>query len=86
MLIHLDIRDFAIIDHVTLELRPGMTVLTGETGAGKSILGDALSLALGERGSGSLVRAGAERAEIIAEFDTSGLPPVQHWLTAQELE
>ena len=86
MLIHLDIHDLAIIDHVALELRPGMTVLTGETGAGKSILGDALSLALGERGSGNLVRAGAERAEVTAEFDTSSLPAVHHWLVAQELD
>ena len=86
MLTHLDIHDFAIIDHVALELRPGMTVLTGETGAGKSILGDALSLALGDRGSGSLVRPGAERAEISAAFDASALPPVLSWLAEQELE
>ncbi len=86
MLTHLDIRDFAIIDHVALEFPTGMTVLTGETGAGKSILGDALGLALGERGSGGLVRAQAERAEVIAEFDTSPLPAVHQWLAEQELE
>jgi len=86
MLTHLDIRDFAIIDHISLELRPGMTVLTGETGAGKSILGDALGLTLGERGAGSVVRAGASRAELIAEFDTTALPTVRAWLAGQSLE
>jgi len=86
MLTHLDIRDFAIIDHISLALRPGMTVLTGETGAGKSILGDALGLALGERGAGSVVRAGASRAELIAEFDTAALPAVRAWLAAHALE
>ncbi len=86
MLTHLDIHDFAIIDHVALELQPGMTVLTGETGAGKSILGDALSLALGDRGSGNLVRPGAERAEISAAFDASTLPLVLSWLADQDLE
>ncbi|MEJ1959293.1 MAG: DNA repair protein RecN [Nitrosomonadales bacterium] len=62
------------------------TALTGETGAGKSILIDALSLALGERGDAGMVRSGCERAEISAEFDTSGLPNLQDWLSEQELE
>ena len=86
MLTHLSITDFAIVDQVALELRAGMTVLTGETGAGKSILGDALSLVLGERGSAGLVRAGAERAEVNAEFDVGELLFVQDWLTEHELE
>jgi DNA repair protein RecN (Recombination protein N) len=86
MLTHLDIRNYAIIEHIDLELGPGMTVLTGETGAGKSILGDALSLALGERGSGNLVRLGEEKAEIVAEFDVNRLPQVRDWLVAQDLD
>ena len=53
MLVTLQVRDFAIVDRIDVELRPGMTVLTGETGAGKSILVDALGLVLGERGSGA---------------------------------
>ncbi len=86
MLTHLDIRDFTIIRHVALDLGPGMTVLTGETGAGKSILVDALSLALGERAGSGTVRPGAERAEVVAIFDTTGSPAVRQWLAAQELE
>lgn len=61
MLQNLRIRNFAIIDEVEVELCNGMTVLTGETGAGKSILVDALGLVLGERGSASLVRQGADQ-------------------------
>jgi DNA repair protein RecN (Recombination protein N) len=69
MLTHLHIRDFAIIDSVELEFGPGMTVLTGETGAGKSIVVDALTLVAGARAGADVVRAGAERAEIAASFD-----------------
>ena len=63
MLTSLQVRDFAIVDQISVEFEPGMTVLTGETGAGKSILVDALGLVLGERGSQQLVRKGARRAE-----------------------
>ena len=63
MLTHLQIRDFAIIDLVDLEVRAGLTVLTGETGAGKSIIVDALALLAGGKGGAEVVRAGAERAE-----------------------
>ena len=59
MLVTLQVRDFAIVDRIEVEFEPGMTVLTGETGAGKSILVDALGLVLGERGGGKLVRSGA---------------------------
>ena len=86
MLISLQIRDFAIIDKVTVEFGPGMTVLTGETGAGKSILVDALGLVLGERGGNQLLREGARRAEFSAEFDISALPDVRKWLDEQALD
>ena len=59
MLMNLQVRDFAIVEKIDIEFDPGMTVLTGETGAGKSILVDALGLVLGERGSAQLVREGA---------------------------
>jgi len=86
MLLNLQVRDFAIIDQVELEFGPGMTVLTGETGAGKSILVDALGLVLGERGSSQLVREGAKRAEFSAEFDVSNLPTVRSLLAEQALD
>ncbi len=86
MLMNLQIRDFAIVDRIEIEFEPGMTVLTGETGAGKSILVDALGLVLGERGSAQLVRNGAKRAEFAAEFDTRKLPIVQAWLEEQALD
>lgn len=86
MLISLQVRDFAIVDRIEVEFEPGMSVLTGETGAGKSILVDALGLVLGERGSAQLVRNGAKRAEFSAEFDISALPKVGGWLEAQSLD
>jgi DNA repair protein RecN (Recombination protein N) len=86
MLTSLQVRNFAIIDQVEVEFSPGMTVLTGETGAGKSILVDALGLVLGERGGSGLVRAGAKRAEFTAEFDLQNLPGARHWLEEQMLD
>ncbi len=86
MLKYLTIRDFVIVDTLELEFSSGFTALTGETGAGKSILIDALSLALGERGDAGMVRAGCERADVTAEFDVSALPQLQAWLGEQELE
>ncbi|MDO9217589.1 MAG: DNA repair protein RecN [Lacisediminimonas sp.] len=68
MLRSLSIRDFVIVDAIDIELAPGFTVFTGETGAGKSILVDALALALGGRGDASVIREGAARADISAEF------------------
>lgn len=85
MLRALSIRDFVIVDQLELDLGSGFTVLTGETGAGKSILIDALSLALGERGESGMVRSGCERAEITAEFDISALPGFKTWLDEHEL-
>lgn len=86
MLRTLSIRDFVIVDSLDLEFHAGFTVLTGETGAGKSILIDALALALGERGDAAVVRAGCERADISAEFDIQLLPELAQWLRAAELE
>ena len=86
MLRSLQIRNFAIIDQIDVEFDRGMTVLTGETGAGKSILVDALSLVLGERGGNGLVRSGAERAEFSAEFSLGDLPEARSWLEEQTLD
>jgi DNA repair protein RecN (Recombination protein N) len=86
VLISLQVRDFAIVDQINVEFEPGMTVLTGETGAGKSILVDAVALVLGERGSSQLVRSGAARAEFSAEFDISALAEVRAWLGEQALD
>jgi NAD kinase len=74
MLCRLTIRDFVLVDRLELEFQPGFGTLTGETGAGKSILVDALAFALGERADASLIRAGCERAEVNAEFDLEGVP------------
>jgi DNA repair protein RecN (Recombination protein N) len=86
MLTSLQVRNFAIIDQAEVEFAPGMTVLTGETGAGKSILVDALGLVLGERGGTGLVRSGAKRAEFTAEFDLQKLPAARDWLEEQMLD
>jgi DNA repair protein RecN (Recombination protein N) len=86
VLVSLQVRDFAIVDRIEVDFEPGMTVLTGETGAGKSILVDALGLVLGERGGSKLVRSGARRAEFAAEFDVSDLPPARAWLEQQALD
>jgi DNA repair protein RecN (Recombination protein N) len=86
VLVNLQVRDFAIVDRIDVEFEPGMTVLTGETGAGKSILVDALGLVLGERGGSKLVRSGAKRAEFSAEFDVSHLPQALAWLEEQALD
>jgi DNA repair protein RecN (Recombination protein N) len=86
MLRSLRVRNFAVVDQISVEFEPGMTVLTGETGAGKSILVDAVGLVLGERGSSQLVRDGAKRAEFSAEFNISSLPDVDEWLEQQALD
>jgi len=86
VLIHLSIRDFAIVDALELDFDRGFTALTGETGAGKSILVDALALALGERADATDVRAGAERAEVVAEFAIDAMPEVRAWLKESDLE
>ena len=86
MLRALAIRDFVIVDFVELDLSSGFTVFTGETGAGKSILIDALTLALGGRADASVVREGAARADIVAEFTGEQDSVIQHWLNEQALD
>lgn len=86
MLLHLSIRDFIIVEELDLDFGPGFTALTGETGAGKSILIDALSLALGDRAEAEQVRAGAQRADISAEFSSEAGGSLAAWLAEQALE
>jgi DNA repair protein RecN (Recombination protein N) len=83
MLRRLHIRDFVIVDELELEFAAGYGAVTGETGAGKSILVDALSLVLGERAEASAVRTGAERADITAEFEATGA--AAEWLVENDL-
>ena len=85
MLRSLAIRDFVIVERMELEFDSGFTVLTGETGAGKSILIDALALVLGARADAVIVRQGAERTEVSAEFDITALKPAIKYLQKQEL-
>ncbi|MEP7156001.1 MAG: DNA repair protein RecN [Betaproteobacteria bacterium] len=85
MLRSLTIRDFVIVDKLELDFESGFTALTGETGAGKSIMIDALSLALGGRAESNVVRVGQSRAEIAAEFDLSAIKPARKWLADNEL-
>ncbi|WP_151705239.1 DNA repair protein RecN [Nitrincola alkalilacustris] len=86
MLTHLIIRNFAIVDELDIDLSSGMTVISGETGAGKSIMLDALALTLGDRADSDTVRSGAERAEITAIFDLQQIPDAREWLQAQDLD
>src|SRR5258705_9643444 len=86
MLRALEVRDYVLIGHASLELAEGFTVLTGETGAGKSILVDAIELLVGGRGDASLVREGAEKAELSAEFDLGGNTQLEKYLSDTGLE
>ena len=86
MLVALNVKDFAIITSSSLELQSGMTTLTGETGAGKSILLGALGLVLGDRASPGAVRDGAERAEISAVFDVSEVTDATTWLADHSMD
>lgn len=86
MLLQLNIRDFVIVDRLELEFAGGFGALTGETGAGKSILVDALSLALGERADAGVVRAGAEKAEVSAAFDVVPGSPLAGWLADNDFD
>jgi DNA repair protein RecN (Recombination protein N) len=86
MLRALSIKDYVIVEELDIEFAAGFTALTGETGAGKSILVDAVKLALGDRADPGVVRAGAQRAEVSADFDVQSLAAAREWLAAQELE
>lgn len=86
MLTRLYVKDFAIASTVELTLEAGLSVITGETGAGKSLLVDALLLLTGARADAGVVRHGCERAELVAEFDLLGAPAAADWLREQELD
>ncbi|HYW91857.1 MAG TPA: DNA repair protein RecN [Gammaproteobacteria bacterium] len=86
MLTRIEIRNFAIIDRLEIELDGGLCVLTGETGAGKSIVIDALGLVLGDRASSDSVRPGSERAEVTAHFHLATLDRIRSWLAEQGLD
>ncbi|MFC1749500.1 DNA repair protein RecN [Pseudomonadota bacterium] len=86
MLNQIYIRNFAIIEELELDFQSGMTVLTGETGAGKSIIVDALGLVLGDRAGSDVVRHGEKRAEVSAAFDITQLKTVEAWLKKNDLD
>jgi len=86
MLSHIHIRNFAIIEELDLDLLPGMTALTGETGAGKSILLDAIGLVLGDRADSSIVRHGTDKTDITLTVDIGNIPSAQAWLEEQDLD
>jgi DNA repair protein RecN (Recombination protein N) len=86
MLTHILVKDLAIVSSLELECASGMTALTGETGAGKSIMIDALGLALGDKADAAMIRAGCERAEIVAGFDLAAVPGARAWLAEQDLD
>ncbi|MEX0450832.1 DNA repair protein RecN [Spiribacter sp. 218] len=86
MLNQIQVRDFAIIDRLEIDLETGLTALTGETGAGKSILLDALGLCLGDRADTAMVANDAERSEVHVRFDVSDTPAARHWLGEEGLD
>jgi len=86
MLTSLYVRHFAVVEAAEVTFGPGLTVVSGETGAGKSLLVDALMLLAGARADSGMVRAGSNRAELIAEFDLADLPEARAWLLREELD
>jgi len=86
MLTSLYVRHFAVVEAAEIAFGPGLTVVSGETGAGKSLLVDALMLLAGARADSGMVRAGSDRAELAAEFDLSDLPLARQWLLSEELD
>ena len=85
MLIQLHINNFAIVNHLTLDFSHGMSVITGETGAGKSIALDALTVCLGQRADSNMLRSGESRADVSAVFSVQNNPSAQQWLQAHDL-
>ncbi|MDN7123301.1 DNA repair protein RecN [Pseudidiomarina sp. 1APP75-32.1] len=85
MLMHLQVRNFAVVRQLTVDFQAGMTAITGETGAGKSIALDALGLCLGDRAETDSIRAEAEKAEVIASFQVPHKSPAAVWLSENEL-
>jgi DNA repair protein RecN (Recombination protein N) len=86
MLTSLYVRQFAVVEEAEIAFGPGLTVVSGETGAGKSLLVDALMLLAGTRADSGMVRAGSDRAELAAEFDLAALPDALAWLRQEELD
>ncbi|HZX18626.1 MAG TPA: DNA repair protein RecN [Pseudomonas sp.] len=86
MLVHLSVHNYAIVEHLDLELDAGMSVISGETGAGKSIMLDALGLTLGDRADSGVVRPGADKADILASFDLHDIPEARAWLAERDLD
>ena len=86
MLVHLSVHNYAIVEHLDLELDSGMSVISGETGAGKSIMLDALGLCLGDRADSGVVRPGADKADILASFDLGDIPEARTWLAERDLD
>jgi DNA repair protein RecN (Recombination protein N) len=86
MLTSLYVRHFAVVEEAEVAFGPGLTVVSGETGAGKSLLVDALMLLAGARADSGMVREGCDRAELIAEFDLEALPAARAWLAQEELD
>jgi len=86
MLTSLYVRHFAVVEEAEIAFGPGLTVVSGETGAGKSLLVDALMLLAGARADSGMVRAGSDRAELTAEFDLTNLPEARTWLSREELD
>ncbi len=86
MLSQLNIKNIALIEQLSLDLAGGLTIMTGETGAGKSIVLDALSLVLGRRADSSLIRSGADKAMVTASFQLYSGHPALEWLNAKDLE
>ena len=86
MLTHLSVRNFAVVEAADIGFGAGLTIVTGETGAGKSLLVDALLLLSGARADAGMVRAGSDRAELAAEFDLASVPAARKWLGEQALD